>query len=666
MRLPRPLCLTLAGALPALGQDLPDLRTLLRTPVTVASKTPESVLVAPGSATVYLDRDLGSLGLWNLADLADFTAGFSSYPIYGERVFETRGQKAGSFNNNKHLLLVDGIPFSHARNGKVPTEGEFPLLGAERVEFLRGPASSLYGTGAFFGVVKVTSRVDGDGDLREGLATFGDTQDSRRLMATLAQQSEGATSHLSVGYLCQEDSLRQVGPRPDPANRLRDRQESLFLQVAHSLKEGPLAGLSAGFLLSRKQGGLGEFWTGTYTRPENDLTWSTAVPYLKLERALGADVGFEARTYANTSVEEGRYVGDPLTGAPSHYRSRVRSLGGALEVRWALAPRQVLILGLEGEGRREAYDAQVPGPGGTYLDAGAPETGAFRTWSAFGQWQAHLPWETVVTLGLRADRGTNPLHTYAQTSPRLALVKHLGPRDSLKLLMGTALRGPGLKEVNLNQESLATHPGLQLPGLKAETFRTTEVAWVHTGSQGIVSMSLFQNVTRDALDGTQVGGVNVFLNAPGETRARGGEVEARLLGWDGSWQLWGQVSAARAEGPTGTPLLDVPTWKASVAISAPLGPLQGTFRARHVDGWRRGSADPLPGLTLLDLLLALRTGHGRPSLQVEVRNLLDRDVRIPKAGQPDVPLPRRGVWLSLGWHGGSGSGTVPAQEAHGR
>src|SRR5437868_232 len=85
----------------------------------------------------------------------DVTAGYSSYSMYGENVFETRGQKAGAFVNNKHLVLIDGIPVNHGRGNSAIIGENFPLFFANRVEFLKGPASALYGTGAFFGVVNV-------------------------------------------------------------------------------------------------------------------------------------------------------------------------------------------------------------------------------------------------------------------------------------------------------------------------------------------------------------------------------------------------------------------------------------------------------------------------------------------------------------------------------
>lgn len=124
-----------------------SLEQLINMPVAVASTSTKSQADAPASVSVYDQVHLQQLNRYSLSELAQVTPGFAAYEIYGERVFSTRGQKAGSFENNKHLVLVDGIPVNHARANKAPTAYELPLLFATRVEFMRGPDSALHGVG---------------------------------------------------------------------------------------------------------------------------------------------------------------------------------------------------------------------------------------------------------------------------------------------------------------------------------------------------------------------------------------------------------------------------------------------------------------------------------------------------------------------------------------
>ncbi len=59
--------------------------------------------------------------------------------------------------NGHTLLLVDGVPFGSATGG-TPSLHNLPLSQIERIEILRGPASSLYGSDAIGGVIQVFTR----------------------------------------------------------------------------------------------------------------------------------------------------------------------------------------------------------------------------------------------------------------------------------------------------------------------------------------------------------------------------------------------------------------------------------------------------------------------------------------------------------------------------
>src|SRR6187402_390222 len=99
-----------------------SLEALLNMNVSVASKKEERVSEAPGSVTAYSDKDIARTGYYTLSDLANITVGYSAFSAIGEKTFETRGQKSDGFDNNKHLVLIDGIPFSHTRANRANSE----------------------------------------------------------------------------------------------------------------------------------------------------------------------------------------------------------------------------------------------------------------------------------------------------------------------------------------------------------------------------------------------------------------------------------------------------------------------------------------------------------------------------------------------------------------
>ena len=169
----------------SLAQDPPELgqltgmslEDLMQVKVSVASKQELTRSDSPGFVTVYTEAEIKALGYYTLAELANITPGYTSmYKFIGKQSYTVRGQRVtgDNFDNNKVLVLVDGIPMNHLRNGRAPINEELMLDGVEKVEFLKGPASALYGTGAFFGVINVVMKKRKEiGTVVEGRSTFG-------------------------------------------------------------------------------------------------------------------------------------------------------------------------------------------------------------------------------------------------------------------------------------------------------------------------------------------------------------------------------------------------------------------------------------------------------------------------------------------------------------
>ncbi|XLM21088.1 TonB-dependent receptor plug domain-containing protein, partial [Chromobacterium piscinae] len=67
-------------------------------------------------------------------------------------------------NSNHTVVLVDGVRISSATSGTTAMQN-IPLAQIERIEILRGPASSLYGADAIGGVIQIFTR-KGEGEPR--------------------------------------------------------------------------------------------------------------------------------------------------------------------------------------------------------------------------------------------------------------------------------------------------------------------------------------------------------------------------------------------------------------------------------------------------------------------------------------------------------------------
>src|SRR6185437_11304277 len=137
-----------------------SLEELLNIKVTTASSYLQSAEIAPSLVTVVTANEIQKYGYRTLADILRSVGGFyvtydRNYSNVGVRGFNRPGDY-----NTRILLLVNG----HRMNDSVY---ELAYVGTEflldvdlidRVEVIRGPSSSLYGTNAFFAVINVITK----------------------------------------------------------------------------------------------------------------------------------------------------------------------------------------------------------------------------------------------------------------------------------------------------------------------------------------------------------------------------------------------------------------------------------------------------------------------------------------------------------------------------
>ncbi len=125
-----------------------------------ASKFEQKVTQAPSSVSIVTSQDIKKNGYRTLADILRSVSGFyvtydRNYNYIGVRGFGRPGDY-----NTRVLLLIDG----HRTNDNIynqaaiGTEAILDVDLIDRVEIIRGPGSSLYGSNAFFGVINIITR----------------------------------------------------------------------------------------------------------------------------------------------------------------------------------------------------------------------------------------------------------------------------------------------------------------------------------------------------------------------------------------------------------------------------------------------------------------------------------------------------------------------------
>ncbi len=143
--------------------------------VTVASRYAQTVRQAPSIVTVVSAGDIRRSGHRTLSDVLRSLPG-----IYVSTAKESRDlawfRGVTSSDNNKILVLIDGVPWYDGIYTHAWIDEYLPLEHVRQVEVIKGPGSALYGTNAFSGVINVVtwdgSSLDG-GFVRMGVGSDG-------------------------------------------------------------------------------------------------------------------------------------------------------------------------------------------------------------------------------------------------------------------------------------------------------------------------------------------------------------------------------------------------------------------------------------------------------------------------------------------------------------
>ncbi|MBB1468205.1 Plug domain-containing protein, partial [Pseudoalteromonas sp. SG41-5] len=142
------LCVNTA---PLLASDADDLfalsfEDLLDVHVDIASKTLETLASAPSTITVFNRKKIALLGVNNAFELMNFVPGMQS----------TRGDWVGAvpkdhargvyLDSGNILVMINGERLNESSFGKASVYMPYiPVEVIDKVEFIRGPGSALYG-----------------------------------------------------------------------------------------------------------------------------------------------------------------------------------------------------------------------------------------------------------------------------------------------------------------------------------------------------------------------------------------------------------------------------------------------------------------------------------------------------------------------------------------
>ena len=192
-------------------QNLPDL-------VVTATRTETAKNQLAAAATVYTRKDIERLQAKTLPELLSGTTGIDMAQSggYGK---DTNIYMRGT-NSDHVLVLIDGIKVGSVTSGTTPFQ-LIPLDQVERVEIIRGPQSSLYGSEAIGGVIQIFTRKGGREDKPSvTLDAGGGSYDTYRASGSVSGKWKNSWYTLgSSQFGSQGFNARQPTPGPFGVNQ---------------------------------------------------------------------------------------------------------------------------------------------------------------------------------------------------------------------------------------------------------------------------------------------------------------------------------------------------------------------------------------------------------------------------------------------------------------
>ncbi len=481
------------------GADLMDLslEELMNIPVRSASGFEQRTSDAPSSVTIVTRQDIQSFGYRTLADAVSSAAGFyvgydRAYHSIGVRGFNRPGDY-----NTRMLVLVNGVRINEPIYGMGRVGGEFPLdiELIERIEIVRGPSASLYGSAAFFGIINVITR-DAEGIAPAEVSLAAGGHDAYRARVTGAHLFGGRGSLLVSGSMLRSAGNDLYFPLYDDpeyndgvAEGLDgEKIESVFLRAIYGnfalqavylnrLKDRPTASYETlfndpgGYDRDREaavalswEGDLSPDWGGLfragYQRYWYEATWPYDYSLWDEDEKRHTHPESHGRALVRADGEgEKRYV--------DRDEAASESIDGTTRITARILPGHMLTAGvdvrhafsLEQEYIAEGETALAEDCDYTYVGAYLQDEMALASWG-------------LINAGLRYDRMESG--GYHRFSPRTAVIVNPFERSTLKLIYGEAFRAPNAYELHYDdgEETMKSNPDLD-----PETIRTYEMVW---------------------------------------------------------------------------------------------------------------------------------------------------------------------------------------------
>jgi outer membrane receptor for ferrienterochelin and colicins len=614
-----------------------------------ASERLQPVTEAPASVSFITADEIARHGYRTLADIL---RGVRGMYVTNDRSFSflgTRGfARPGDFNS-RILLLINGHRVNDNIYGQAEIGAEFGLDPAmfERVEIIRGPASSLYGDSAFFAVVNVITKSGASlngASITLETGTLGTqlvrASAGRRLANGLDVALSGTYEHSDgVGrlYFPVFDTPATnhgvaVGLDGEGVRQFYGRItfKGLDVTTAYGTRQRDIPTAASETVFNE------QVWREEFTDRHSlvDAQYGHSFRGTRLAVRASYDRFTASAVYPNVVGPDSSPI---VVGVLEDVGSRWTVSSGVTR---AFRKGQTIRAGLEFIDN--VHQDQV----GTYVGDPVPIVDLRRSstqHAAYVQHEIKLGPKVIIDGGLRYDG----YERFSKVTPRAALIVLPSPSQSVKYLYGSAFRAPNEYELN------AFYFGESVNTLRPEAINTHELVWeryVNDRLRTAVSTYWYKAdrlITETPDPSTFLG--TSFVNQ-GEVRAKGLELEAQMRFKGESRALVSYALQSAEDQETRDVLSNSPRHVVKARVSLP-GPTRESFVS--IEGRWLSSRTTLAGSRVgaaanLNVHVIQPLG---PSWEIfgGVRNVFDNEYSDPASAQHrQDAIPQNGRTARIG------------------
>ncbi|MEX1214206.1 TonB-dependent receptor [Saccharospirillum sp.] len=568
--------------------------------VVTASRYQQPVTNTLAAVTVLTAEDIKRFGDQDLASLLNRVAGISQTPagsLGSTSSLQIRGASTGQM-----IVLIDGVRAGSATTGSA-TLNAIPLSNIERIEVVRGPASSLYGADGIGGVIQIFTAdpeaTEGDVHVAAEYGSFNFQSYRAGFRATAGD----TTASGRFGYLSTDgfDSTTLDGNGNEDRDGFKEWSGSL--NVESRLTEALTLDVN-----HNQSHGVADFDDASCT---SDCAANTHTTTVLMNSGVG--LRFDGDDSWQVQGKLGRHLDESTTESSFPGEFNTERLTYSLSAQRPWGSRVSTIFGTDG------YWDQVDST--TDYDESERHNQAL-----FGQARFNYN-DYELQTSLRVD--DNSAYGTNLTGNVAASTFVTGDIETI-ISYGTAFKAPTFNDLY--------YPGFSNPDLVPEESQTLELAMRQFGEQGQWRLSVYQTRVENLIQS-------------------GNNLDSTLQGAEAEWsQQFGVYDLALnaayldARDDDGDRLENRPVWSGFVALGRQAGPVRLDLDVK-AEGERVSGGEDLDGYITLGA--GGRYSLGEASfLSARVDNLLDEDYVLNHDGWSDFDYntPGRSFKVSAEYH----------------